>query len=109
MCGAEAMKNVAFVTTMWDQVAEDVGNGREEELKSLVKTMNAAGCAIGRFSKLRSSQAYSAWNIITGIIGEGTQLRALREMKAGKETTASAKIRRPTFQNIRAMFSKLFG
>ena len=76
MCGAEAMKNVAFVTTMWDQVAEDVGNKREEELKSLVKTMCAAGCAIGRFAKSGSPHAYSPWNVITGIMREGAQLRA---------------------------------
>ncbi|KZT01619.1 uncharacterized protein LAESUDRAFT_731032 [Laetiporus sulphureus 93-53] len=32
ICGADALKNVTIVTTMWEDVKEDVGEGREREL-----------------------------------------------------------------------------
>ncbi|KAI6033497.1 hypothetical protein PISMIDRAFT_687396 [Pisolithus microcarpus 441] len=32
MCGKDYFKNVIFVTTMWDEVSEEVGSEREQDL-----------------------------------------------------------------------------
>jgi hypothetical protein len=50
LCGTEALKNVVLVTTMWDQVDEEVGSSRENELAtSYWKTMIELGCHTSRF------------------------------------------------------------
>ncbi|KAG9052864.1 Translocase of chloroplast [Serendipita sp. 407] len=50
LCGAEASSNVVFVTTMWDRVAKEVGDAREEELKSKFWVgLIAKGCDVKRF------------------------------------------------------------
>ena len=50
LCGVEALKNVVLVTTMWDEVDEEEGNSRENELtNSHWKTMIELGCRTSRF------------------------------------------------------------
>ena len=50
LCGTEALKNVVLVTTMWDEVEEEEGNNRENELSSRYwKTMIELGCHTSRF------------------------------------------------------------
>ena len=50
LCGVEALKNVVFVTTMWDQVDEEEGDNRENELTNRYwKTMIDLGCRTSRF------------------------------------------------------------
>ena len=56
LCGVEALKNVVLVTTMWDQVDEDVGNNRENELTTKYwKTMVELGCHTSRFHNTAES------------------------------------------------------
>jgi energy-coupling factor transporter ATP-binding protein EcfA2 len=62
LCGVEALKNVVLVTTMWDQVDEDVGNNRENELTTKFwKTMIELGCHTSRFD----NTAESAMDIVS--------------------------------------------
>ena len=50
LCGVEALKNVVLVTTMWDQVDEEEGDNRENELTNRYwKTMIELGCRTSRF------------------------------------------------------------
>ena len=50
LCGAEALKNVVLVTTMWDEVGEEEGGNRENELTTNYwKTMIELGCHTSRF------------------------------------------------------------
>jgi len=56
LCGVEALKNVVLVTTMWDQVDEDVGNNRENELTTKYwKMMIELGCHTSRFHNTAES------------------------------------------------------
>ena len=50
LCGAEVLKNVVLVTTMWDEVDEELGNDRESELITRYwKTMIELGSRTSRF------------------------------------------------------------
>ena len=50
LCGIEALKNVVLVTTMWDEVGEEEGSNRENELTTMYwKTMIELGCHTSRF------------------------------------------------------------
>ena len=50
LCGVETLKNVVLVTTMWDQVDEEEGDNRENELTARYwKTMIELGCRTSRF------------------------------------------------------------
>ena len=56
LCGAEALKNVVLVTTMWDNVRDGQGNDRENELTTRFwKTMIELGCRTSRFFNNRES------------------------------------------------------
>ena len=35
LCGKDALKNVILTTTMWDEVDEETGLAREEQLKNI--------------------------------------------------------------------------
>jgi len=64
ICGSDALVNVILVTTMWDEVTEDVGELRETELCTKYwKTMIASGSRTDRF--LGTSE--SGWEIISRI------------------------------------------
>ena len=62
LCGSEALKNVVLVTTMWDQVDEDMGNNHENELTTKYwKSMIELGCHTSRFH----NTAESAFDIVS--------------------------------------------
>ena len=49
LCGIEALKNVVLVTTMWDEIDEEEGYNRENELTTRYwKTMIELGCRTSR-------------------------------------------------------------
>lgn len=92
LCGQKAMSNVIIATTMWSKVCEEVGAGRESELKSGVwKEMLDVGCRTERFRDTHES----AWQIVDNLIenhsGENLLLSSemaechlgLHETKAG--------------------------
>jgi hypothetical protein len=56
LCGKNAFKNVILTTTMWDEVDEDTGVTREEELRGIYwKAMIDRGSSTGRFKGTRDS------------------------------------------------------
>ncbi|KAL4080714.1 P-loop containing nucleoside triphosphate hydrolase protein [Scleroderma citrinum] len=64
LCGKDNFKNVVLVTTMWDEVLEDVGLQREEELQNeFWKVMTRLGSTTRRFHLTKES----AWEIIGAI------------------------------------------
>jgi len=79
LCGRDNFKNVVLVTTMWDEVFEDVGLQREQELKEdLWKAMIRLGSTTRRFHLTEES----AWEIINTIPKSppGERLQIQREM-----------------------------
>ncbi|KAI6006735.1 hypothetical protein EDC04DRAFT_974151 [Pisolithus marmoratus] len=64
LCGKENFKNVILVTTMWDEVTEEVGSAREKELQSdFWGSMISLGSTIHRFDGTMES----AWKIINSL------------------------------------------
>ncbi|KAL4065613.1 P-loop containing nucleoside triphosphate hydrolase protein [Scleroderma yunnanense] len=64
LCGKDNFKNVVLVTTMWDEVLEDVGLQREKELQDdFWRAMLRLGSATHRFHLTEES----AWEIINTI------------------------------------------
>ncbi|KAL4072368.1 hypothetical protein V8B97DRAFT_2023535 [Scleroderma yunnanense] len=63
LCGDANSKNVVFVTTMWDEVLEDVGLQRENELLNHFWAMTKLGSITCRFHNTEES----AWEIINAI------------------------------------------
>ncbi|CAA7261005.1 unnamed protein product [Cyclocybe aegerita] len=62
ICGDEVLKYVLLVTTMWDEVEEEVGRARESDLcKKYWKAMIAQGSRTVRFHNSRAS----AWDILS--------------------------------------------
>src|SRR6266540_4180864 len=73
LCG-EQFNNIVLTTTMWNDVEEEVGNKREEELKSeFWRTMLDRGASINRFLNTRES----AFDILTPIFEEVNKRSAL--------------------------------
>ncbi|KAI5994003.1 P-loop containing nucleoside triphosphate hydrolase protein, partial [Pisolithus albus] len=61
MCGKDYFKNVIFVTTMWDEVSEELGSEREQDLRSdFWREMINLGSTSHRFE----GTTESAWKII---------------------------------------------
>jgi chromosome condensin MukBEF ATPase and DNA-binding subunit MukB len=61
ICGLDAMPSVILVTSMWDEVREEAGERREQELKETFwKEMVAHGCRTDRFDRTFET----AWDII---------------------------------------------
>ncbi|KAL4079752.1 hypothetical protein J3A83DRAFT_4085643, partial [Scleroderma citrinum] len=63
LCGDANSKNVVFVTTMWDEVLEDVSLQRENELLNHFWAMTKLGSITCRFHNTEES----AWEIINAI------------------------------------------
>ncbi len=73
LCG-EDFNNIVLTTTMWNDVEEEVGKKREEELKSeFWRTMLGRGASIRRFFNTRES----AFDILTPIFEEVNKRSAL--------------------------------
>ncbi|KAG1731474.1 TKL/TKL-ccin protein kinase [Suillus paluster] len=61
LCGTNALKNVIFTTTMWDEVSEHIGSQREQQLKTQFwQEMMLHGARTARFT----SSFDSAWEIV---------------------------------------------
>jgi hypothetical protein len=61
LCGRQALENIILVTTMWDEVDEDVGSQREKELRGKYwKPMIDHGSATARYN----GTSESAWDIV---------------------------------------------
>ena len=81
LCGKDNFKNVVLVTTMWDQVVEDVALRHEQELQSdFWQSMIRLGSTTHRFHLTEES----AWDIINTLSvsppGERRPLQIQREM-----------------------------
>jgi hypothetical protein len=61
LCGKKALENIILVTTMWDEVEENVGTEREKELRGKYwKAMIDQGSATARYQ----GTLESAWDIV---------------------------------------------
>jgi len=81
LCGKDNFKNVVLVTTMWDQVVEDVGLRHEQELQNdFWQSMIRLGSTTHRFYLTEES----AWEIINtlslSLPGERRPLQIQREI-----------------------------
>ncbi|KAI5993981.1 hypothetical protein EDD15DRAFT_2196406 [Pisolithus albus] len=81
MCGKDYFKNVIFVTTMWDEVSEEVGSERKQDLRSdFWREMINLGSTSHRFQ----GTTESAWKIINFLsdsrTAERRRLQIQREM-----------------------------
>jgi len=66
LCGQNGFKNVILITTMWDQVDEETGATREEDLKrNYLKSMTDLDSSMGRFERTRDS----AFSLIAPLLG----------------------------------------
>ncbi|KAI6024270.1 P-loop containing nucleoside triphosphate hydrolase protein [Pisolithus marmoratus] len=76
LCGKDNLKNVFFVTTMWDEVSEEVGSAREQELQSSFwQAMMNLGSTTHRFE----GTTESAWKIINSLsISQPAERRPLQ-------------------------------
>jgi hypothetical protein len=67
LCGKNNLKNVIFVTTMWDQVLESVGKEREMELRqNFFRPMRERGALMFR----HGGSAASGWKIIDRFVDD---------------------------------------
>ncbi|KAF8159709.1 hypothetical protein B0H34DRAFT_858458 [Crassisporium funariophilum] len=77
LCGNAAFGHVILVTTMWDEVSENEGNQREDELRSKYwHSMIAGGSRTGRFDRTRDS----AWDIVSQFQGARCSILLQREL-----------------------------
>ncbi|KAH9931008.1 P-loop containing nucleoside triphosphate hydrolase protein, partial [Fomitopsis serialis] len=97
ICGPEAMKNVFIVTTMWEDVSEEVGQAREQELVSkpiFFQPVIAQGARIVRHQKT----AQSAQSIVSSLIVNAArslqmQRELVEERKQVPETAAGCDLK----------------
>jgi hypothetical protein len=90
LCGPDAMPGVILVTTMWDDVKEEVGVRRETELKDIFsQEVMDVQCGMERCR----NTSESVWDIVNKAMGDGqgNTLLLQEEMGDGKslgETSA---------------------
>ncbi|KAI6024298.1 hypothetical protein EDC04DRAFT_283093 [Pisolithus marmoratus] len=104
LCGEENFKDVILVTTVWDEVTEEVGSARERELFSdFWGPMVKLGSSMHRFE----GNMESAWKIINSITvlppAQRRPLQIQREMvdkriPLHKTTAARATLEAPTYR-----------
>ena len=77
ICGENAIKNIALVTTIWDEVPIEIGERHEKEIEErLWGTMREEGAIYERFD----NNPASAWNIISKLTNDHRKLTlALQE------------------------------
>ena len=77
LCGRDNFQNVVLVTTMWNEVSQDEGQCREQELHNdFWHLMIRLGSTTHRFDLTEES----AWDIINCILEERRPLQIQREM-----------------------------
>ena len=96
LCGTDSLKNVAIVTTMWDQVTPEEGSRLEQELRSNdspFKPLLDDGATMMRHKRT----AESATKVINYLLGKSpttTQIvrELLQEKKTLEETAAGTEL-----------------
>lgn len=93
LCGKKALENIILVTTMWDEVDEDVGTQREKELRGKYwKAMIDQGSATARYHGTLDS----AWDIVEHFTTQRQAVLLQSEMvdleKQLPETTAGREL-----------------
>ncbi len=98
LCGDDMLQNVVIVTNMWNQVSFDVGQAREEELKSdhdFFKPVLDGGAQIKR----HDNTSTSARDIVSSVAFKNPlplriQMELVDEQKVITETAAGAELGR---------------
>ena len=92
LCGADSLKNVVIITTMWDKVTSEEGPRREQELKSsdtLFKPLVDGGAIMMRHERTTET----ANKVISHLLGKNSTtiqiVRELVEEEKTLETTAA--------------------
>ncbi|KAF8160036.1 P-loop containing nucleoside triphosphate hydrolase protein [Crassisporium funariophilum] len=100
LCGTNALENIILATTMWDDVDEETGNQREEELKKKYwRGMLKHNSTTARFTGTRES----AFALLAPLINEANSRNAVRlqnemvQMKLQLQETSAG----------RALYSKM--
>ena len=86
-CGLHSMKNVAIITTMWDNVTSHTGEQWEKALGALFKPLLDDGAVIMRHDRTPES----ATAIINHLLKEHTTPHIAHELAIPPEETAEAK------------------
>ncbi|OCH89850.1 hypothetical protein OBBRIDRAFT_756012 [Obba rivulosa] len=88
LCGTETLKNVVIMTTMWNQISEEVGAEREAEMaSSIYRELLDAGARMMRFT----NDVASAADIIDHILlHDPVTLQIQEELAAGKQLSETA-------------------
>jgi hypothetical protein len=77
LCGKKNMKNVIFLTTMWDLVAKEKGDAREKELREdFFRPMQKRGALMARYD----GNAESGWKIIDRFVDDRFATLLQREL-----------------------------
>ena len=110
LCGRDNFRNVALVTTMWDEVSEDEGQRHEEELRNdFWQSMIKRGSTTHRFHLTRES----AWDIINTISvsppDERRPLQIQREMVDENKPVHKTSAAKAVLRSIGDIFSGVRG
>jgi len=102
LCGENGIENIILITTMWDQVDEDIGSDREAEFKSdYWKPTIARHSSIGRFTGTRDS----AFRLIAPILDKANNRNThlLQELVDHEQTLSNTR----AGQKLRSEIEKL--
>ena len=110
LCGRDNFQNVVLVTTMWNEVSQDEGQRREEELHNdFWHLMIRLGSATHRFDLTEES----AWDIINCISvsppDERRPLQIQREMVDENKPIYKTSAGKTMLERINGIFSNLKG
>ncbi|KAL4076364.1 P-loop containing nucleoside triphosphate hydrolase protein [Scleroderma citrinum] len=112
LCGEDNFKNVILVTTMWDEVEEDVGLQREEELRNTFwQWMIKLGSSSHRFNDTEESARKIINSISVSPPGERYALQIQREMVDQHKPvhlTSAGKVVLDSFSSLFTSFKRLF-
>lgn len=103
ICG-ENMSGVTIVTSMWGDVSEYTGEGRENELKNKFwKEYMANGCVIERFHNTHDS----AWRIVSSMLSNPGITLSLQQEIVDQDKPLSETKAAHAVSGIRALLNKL--
>jgi len=106
LCGTDSLKNVAIVTTMWDQVTPEEGSRLEQELRSNdspFKPLLDDGATMMRHERA----AESATKVINYLLGKSpTTTQIVRELLQEKKTLEETAAGTELLSDIQALLKR---
>jgi hypothetical protein len=103
LCGKQALENIILVTTMWDEVEEDVGSQREKELRGKYwRAMIDHGSATARYN----GTLESAWDIVERFTTRRHAVLLQREMVDLKKELPETAAGRELYTTLEVLVKK---